>query len=211
MSAREFLSLPRLVHIIALSLFDEKTANQIFDYLMNGSHIVFSLPDSIPYTQNAASADYEIVEVKDRQTYARLKRIYHLIQYALYNTNISVVVTHYEDYPSDDPQHMLSNEKSQLYLRDFFINKGKISRLSGSPTISFSYDILNFVLPHEEETDMPRNKITADIKLVKAWIKNNNFIVGEFKPFYNDCICHVFSKEFPRDKAVSIWTYLKGD
>lgn len=211
MPAREFLSLPRLVHIIALSLFEEKTANQIFDYLMNGSHIVFSLPDSIPYTQNAASADYEIVEVKDRQTYARLKRIYHLIQYALYNTNISVVVTHYEDYPSDDPQHMLSNEKSQLYLRDFFINKGKISRLSGSPTISFSYDILNFVLPHEEETDMPRNKITADIKLVKAWIKNNNFIVGEFKPFYNDCICHVFSKEFPRDKAVSIWTYLKGD
>ena len=47
MPAREFLSLPRLVHIIAFSLFNEKTVNQIFDYLMNGSHIVFSLPDSI--------------------------------------------------------------------------------------------------------------------------------------------------------------------
>lgn len=183
MPTQDFLSLPKLVHIISLSLFEEKVANQTFDYLMNGSHIVFSLPDPIPYPQNAVSTDYEIVEVKDRQSYARLKRIYHLIQYALYNTNITIAITYYETSPSDAHHQTLSNEKTQLYLRDFFINKGKISRLSGSPTISFSYNILNFVLPAEDDSATPRNKITADIKLVKAWIKNNHFTMEEFKPF----------------------------
>lgn len=213
-SNTSYLNLPRLVKRTAFYFYPEKEAKNVLNLFKGYSRIIFNFPESLPFYVSSNHESFAFLRTEEEKiTFNNLMRIYHAVKLAMHHLDVQIIASSYEIDPNEgeSSDNIISNEQARLYLSSFFAEGGEFKLLQGSPAICFSYNILHYIFCDKEAEDLPQSNLAIDIKLVKAWINNNHYVVTELKIFIKECIAVVLSSSYPKNTAEHIWKQVRND
>lgn len=180
------------------TLYTEESAKELFNYYCSASSSIFS------------TDDFGIVSIQDQEKYAKIKRAFYLIDSIACNPRVKIYIGLYDCSLNNLQEISLQrfeNVKEKFYRNDFHLKKQ-----TGLPRLLFSGDALECLMEQQKDAVFVRciNAVTQETNMVNTWIGNNNFILGGFKEFYNDCIKSLYVN-MTIHRARLIYTILKPD